>query len=489
MKAIRHKQQQTKSLSRRAQRIGLMELTQHAFFGEGGLRFLVAQMLDRDAPFTNWLTEPVRDEHTGVLLSPVARRFCPVPTNDPCLKLSSCQDSVVLEIELDPTDAIPLSPLSELSIYCDADGSGGRKALEAFSLLAAGVWPDRIAFPRHGDESYPRMGTGPCWEPSLAWGSAANICPQVVHPFMQRFLRLPFAETIANRNDSGLRIEVKVGADHAAEIAAALNGKLLLNHLLMWNRLMERIEPETARRELPTLAGPNPIILQCTDVQTGHEFVDSRFLPAGMDPAWSVKVSPPRLGQEWTISFPTEQVASRHLRLAWLRSVDWTDFHVQPGRTRLLEGRTPKYLVKSCIFPEEDGLPDREVREILSAMPRQFVRDPLGTPPERIAKLVWFYMPAGLRRWLLTDPGSPRPFGLGIQSQVRAIPSYGRPDGMSPNAATLTHTIQLALRPGVEATDLAIYVQWLERAVNLRLDPPGQWLRIELCAYPQKATL
>ncbi|MDP1562006.1 MAG: hypothetical protein Q8M16_11565 [Pirellulaceae bacterium] len=480
MKTTGHKQQHKPSLARRAQRIGLMELMQQSFLGEGGLRFLVAQMLDSEVSCTNWLTEPLSDEQSGALLSPVARRSCPVPTNDPCIKLSACQDAVVLEMVLDPKDSIPIGPLRELSIYCDAEGPGGRKALEAFSLLAAGVWPDRIAFPRHGEESYPRMGTGPCWEPSLAWGSAANLFPQVLHPFMQRFLRVPFAETFADRSDSGVRIEVKVGVGHAEGIAAALNGKLLLNHMLMWNRLMERIEPETVRREMPTLAGPNPIILQCTDVQSGHEFVDSRFLPAGMDPAWSVKVSPSRRGQEWTISFPTEQVASRHLRLAWLRSVDWADFHVRPGQTRLLEGRTPKYLVKSRIFPEAGGLPNREVREALIAMPRQFVRDPLGTPPERIAKLVWSHMPAGLRRWLLTDPASQRPFGLGIQSQVRAVPSYCRPNGMSTNAAALTHTVRLELLPGVEATALAIYVRWLERTVNLRLDPPGQLLRIEL---------
>ncbi len=461
-------------LHRLADRAALAELSQFALLGDAALQFVVGAMTaSAEVARTNWLTDAVTDEESGTPLGPVARSLWPVITDDNAVHVHAEKDTVVLSFRATAPSpgGGPQQALPELDLYCHAEDVGGRAALEAFGILAAATWPEALTFTSPGEAPFPRFWSGP-----------ADLCPDVVHSFAHRFLRLPYTPVFRTfYRDGVVRISVHVGTELAHGVARDLDGHVWLNHVDFWNRVVERVEPEAGPRDMPRLDGPKPLLLECVDVDSGRRFVDARYARADTDPSGTVQIVPTRRGQQWTLAFPTEPVPAQNLRVAWLRWLDWTGLTLSPGRSRLMVHRTPRFGVRTATAPSEPTSAFRQVRDALQALPSRLHEDPFGTPTARLAALVWSHLPAGLRPWIDAETCEEFPFGLGLSTVVRAVPHCPVPWGMQPGTATLTHRIALRLRDHADATSLQSLIAWLERIVESRLQPPGQRVEILMC--------
>src|SRR5262249_17688633 len=156
-------------------------------------------------------------------------------------------------------------------LYADADGDGGIDALDALGTLASGVWPATIQR-KGGVEPFPCRGAGRIWSDASGTSDWARLLPL---PYTERFLRLPCSLLVGAGMEVMLR--VWVGPGIAGTIARSLRGRLFVNHLLLGNRVVERVEPDAsdgAGDEEVELAGHCPVLLELQDVETGHQYFD-----------------------------------------------------------------------------------------------------------------------------------------------------------------------------------------------------------------------
>ena len=446
-----------------------------ALLGRAPLRAVVAEWLAGQAelPVNNWSPGVARDprnRHFGVL----ARHSLLIPAADNRVGMAAEPDGHVrLTIRL--AQPVPRAePCDEFTLYADADGDGGIDALDALATLATGVLP--VGGPSvAGAEPFPRPGVGPLWSGRACGPDWVRLLPL---PYAERFLRLPY-QLLAGAGEAVV-IRIGVGREAAGHVARALRRRLFVNHLLLGNRAIERIEPDAqdgAEDEELELEGRCPVLLELEDVDTGHQYYDHRYALVGTDPARLVALTrrPNQDGRQ--VKFFGPPVPRRRLRVAYLRALDWRGLTVRPNETILDLNRDACLRVRTAIHPAASPAPlTAQVRRSLLALFSDPARPQYPTPAA-IARAVRRELPDFVRAAVDDAPTANRPLGMTIV--LRALP------GTSDRFAYPTWVVGVAARPRALRTEVArlfpaitdriahrlggafgVILQWLPEEVN-----------------------
>jgi hypothetical protein len=365
-----------------------------------------------------------------------------------------------------------VTPLAEFALYVNADGDGGLDALNALAMLAAGVWPD-VAGASNGAEPYPRCGSGPIWSDAGVGPDWARLLPLT---FAERFLRLPYRFL----STEGGTLRVWLGCGVATNVVRMLRGRVFVNHLLLGNRAVERIEPDAgdaAGDADVELAGRRPVLLEIQDIDTAHHYYDRRYAPIGTDPAQLVALVRRRGGSGPRVHFIGKRVPRRRLRVLYFRALDWTGLAVRPDETVLNLNREPCLQVRTAIHPDPDA--DAMTPQSRRALLKLFTEPSRPRYPTlpAIARAVRRALPIGLRAWVDDGPTAERPMGMSIA--LRAMP------GSVDRHAYPTWVIGLASRSRAPRQDAARMFPYLAKRVAHRL---GGGFGVALEWLPEEVT-
>jgi hypothetical protein len=461
----------------------LQRVTHLALLGPEALQCLVAEVVGRPLPnsWSNWSHGEAEEPNSRSALGLLPQQVWTVPARDNRVRVAADeQGQVLLTFELERPEATdppaagatarqgaPGQPPAEITLYADPDGPRGPEVLDALATLASGVWPTPIAFAHAPAEMYPRRGTGPAWTGTGAgrtWPGPVDWSPLVLHPFSERFLRLP-REAVLGQADASGRATVAIALGHkfASQAARLLRDRLFLNHTVLCNRVVERIEPDgSLEDEEPfRLRGAAPVVLECVDIDRGRQYFDQRFCLPGTDPARLFALD--RCGEEAAccLRFLGEPVPRRRLRVAYLRPLDWDRLAIEPGETTFEVNRTPRFRARTAVAPEPDTACHRtQSRQALLCWWRDLG---LGTEPRwpseaDLIRLTRRLLPAPLRAWVDDAPTEERPLGfrLDLEARRRGPTAY------------MTRVIRLRPRAGAPRAQLAGYLSWLGRALEHR---------------------
>jgi len=260
----------------------------------------------------------------------------------------------------------------------------------------------------------------------------------------------------------------------AKQIVRSLRERVYLNHVLLWNRSVERIEPGTDEDAVPVLEGPDPILLECHCIREGRWYFDERFAPDGTDPSRLVSLVPePDSGCR--LRFVGAEVPPENLRIAYLRTLDWHGLTLPPGRKLSLDG-LPLLTTRAAVHP---AIADDDHAQIRKTLAWRHLHEPADRVSQRtVADRVWQSMPAALRSWIDDRRTDERPFGMQILPVAGAIRHRPHLDSSMRNKALFTQRIILKVQPGAPVDDLRSCLRWLDRRIELVL--PGHFVEIEL---------
>jgi hypothetical protein len=442
----------------RAEWVAFLERRLHeALLGPAPLRAVVAEWEPSDgAALTNFAPGIARDEdeHAFGLLS---RDTVLVPATDNRVEVTVEPGGVVgLSFELSRAPSAP-PPAAEFTLYADAEGPKGLATLDALAALQAGVWDGLGA--AADDEPYPRRGAGAVWnDPAgvIDWATSLPL------PFAERFLRLP-CRALQSEPSGTVRLRVRLGPALATEVARRLRGRLFLNHLLLGNRTVERVEPDArdgADGEPIVLQGPSPLLLELSDLRTRRHYYDHRYVPIEADPARLVRLVRLADSSGVRVDFLGHPLSRRRARLAYWRALDWRGVEVRPGETRLDLDREVCLRVRTAVHPRPSATPLlAQTRRALLALLTEPAR-PRYPSRSAIARAVRRELPALLRPWVEDAPRADCPLGIAVE--LRALP--GPDDFAYP-------TWDIGLLPGDQAPreELAELFPLLARRVAHRL--------------------
>jgi hypothetical protein len=418
--------------------------TGEALFGAAPLRMLVAEWLpgnDRQ-DIRPWNPGIVRDEANksyGVIGAQT--ELLPVTTN--VLRISAAgADSVVLDFPLaESSDDLALE--GDFAIYVDADGPGGRQALEAFAVLQACQWQMELP---------PRPGIGPLWPEN----DDGRGVPSLPLPYDERFARIAVKEL---RRSPKLRI--RTGRAFVSELLPCLRKRLRLNHVALGSRTLERIEPDPRDAARPIrLEGPCPLLLDVCDIRTGERYFDERYVSACEDRSRLVYLTRSRDRRGTSLGFLGEPVPNRYLRVAYWRHLDLRDASIVPGRTSFTWNQQENLRAVTSLHPRDSRRP------MIAQSRRAFLT--CFTAPKRphypsrteIARAVRQAMPAFLKRWLPLTPTPAHPLGMSLD--LRPLPDES-------THALSTWDIGLIPVAAAQGEDLESTLPWLSELVAKRL--------------------
>jgi hypothetical protein len=386
-----------------------------ALLGPAPLRGLVAELTaGRVDPLSNWAPGLARDPANrpfGIL----SRHVVPLPVINNQVHVSADVAGTLrlgLELREDLTDLVKSL---DFTLYADAEGDAGPAVLRAFDRLVTGVWPPLMRVPS-GIEPYPRQGAGPIWEGE---SGAIDWLRLVPVPYAERFVRLPVLALLdCFQSKHRVDLPVWVGPGAARDVARILKRRLFVNHFLLGNRAVERIEPDPQDRTGDgdiVLSGPSPVLLEMCDVDSGDRFWDERYAPIGTDRAWLVKLKRIARRPGWMVRFLGAAVPRHRLRIAYLRALDWQGLTTRSGQTVLDLDREPCLKVRTPIHPLATATPlTDQARRALVCMTTRPPRPRYPTLDE-IAREVRRHLPSHVRAAVDDRPCSARPTGLAIE--------------------------------------------------------------------------
>jgi hypothetical protein len=213
---------------------------------------------------------------------------------------------------------------------------------------------------------------------------------------------------------------VWVGRAAASSLARTLRGHLYVNHYLLGNRAIERIEPDMGdggETEPLELSGPRPILLELQDIDTACHYFDRRYAPVDIDPARLVRLVGKPSG-DYRIAFLRTAIPRHRLRAAYLRCLDWQGMRLRPRVTELEVNRQPCLRVRTNVHPRVGAAPSvTELRRGLVAL-YSGVRLPRYPSLAEIARMTRITLPAALRRWIDDAPTANRPLGLAVEMRI-----------------------------------------------------------------------
>jgi hypothetical protein len=390
-------------------------LVGQAMFGRCPLAAVAAELIPErtTAALQAWSGGLARDDRQTAF-GLLGATLTPVPTLDNAVDVE-CEPDGHLRLSIKCAKRPnPPSPSAEFQLYVNAEGQGGIQALRSFAELAHSAWPAEIG-EFYSADPYPRLGHAPVWhdpDGMLDWGRLIPL------PYAERFMRLP-SVAVSQDCDDVVVIRVWVGRTAAGQLQDNLGGRLFVNHFLLGNRAVERIEPNPRdNTEALELQGTSPILLELVDVDSGHRFYDRRYAPIGMDPARLVQLRRAPAGGR-TVVFHGPPVPRRRLRAAYLRALDWKEARIVPGASLLEVNREPCLIVRAGPHPAiGDSTPAGDTRRALLSLLSEW-RYPRYPSLTDIAKAARRVLPIAARQWIDESPTPSRPFGYSIEMQVR----------------------------------------------------------------------
>ncbi|MEY9134989.1 hypothetical protein ACVMII_003892 [Bradyrhizobium diazoefficiens] len=417
-------------------------------------------------PFASFAVESGNSE-----LSPVGVGTILLPSTNNTVEIALIEPEgaveliIKLQAEAASNSLAGLGPDPELDLYCDVDGP---HTLDAFETMMQARWPISWATAIGSEGVWPKMGFRKLAE--TADGPAAlSLLNLTCHVGSSRFMRLPLENIHADVHRLGdrceYRIKVKVGSV-AGQLAERLTGRLKVNHFPFWNRHLGVVdrsayitrEERSIRVEIER--GVPLLVLECSDVLRGSQFVDSR---------WAMWVDPVRCfefvhtgSSELRLDFKT--TPSTDLRVVYLaENVCGTSGELEGSRLR----RDSIQFTVLCEIPKIDNTS----LSLAWWLSRGYSFPPLARflTESELRRILWDLMPLPLKEH--------KPH-IKFRSVLRGSSNgqcgiHGYP--------TIIATLEIKASPDRE--DLTYYCSWLQRMIS-PMCPIGIHVAVETSLIP-----
>ena len=376
----------------------------------------------------------------------------------------------------------------ELDLCCTAADSA---TLDAFLNLAEGRWPRSLALPEHSREAWPKLGTRAAWRtlhPASDPGPA-EIANVLRHPLADRLLRLP-VHGLSAAEDGTVSIRVELDED-AKRVGELLRGRLKLNHVLFWNRLIglaDRVDDLEPSRDsdrdavfhLPeSVDGSACLILECWEQASGVTYCDERWSP-WVDPLRRFRLRAQRFGdRELVLDFagPVE----RALKLVYLIAAPWEERGLDAGDFTVAWNGRPMFAAvtePTHVHSRDWEAAMRRLGAAWLALGGRMLPSGLVHTEEGLRRRLIELMPRRLRSALASAQRrdrSGRPEDLEVETRMEASPTSD--SGVLPHARP-TIVVTFECRPDADLDAVSHHLEWLCRTVE-PLCPVGTSLRLE----------
>lgn len=403
----------------------------------------------------------------------------------------------------------------DMDVYCEPKGAddGMTTVLQALSDLVAAPWyvARGAADPTPEQRIAVKTGVGPVTNQASTYAGPYDLLTGIAPPFCARFFRVPLREMLeqnatriargeeplVDSNATQVEFLVDVGSS-ARAVAALLDGRLKLNHVMMWNRFrtfFDRNDLRGARNGLRLdSAGVGkvgrPVVTRCKDLR-GTNYVDVRW-GSHLDPShrFQSKVSGSGAARLLHLEFLDPALAYRDLyEVGVLLSIEWPDDHLADKRlTPRLSGA-----LQGCeVFVHADSAADAtEPRDVvhewglLPALSSGRGTFPGGQAMSRLdlKRLVLAVLPGRLLRAV---PAGTVPGDLEIATVLRRPQHDPRSWALRKVLPVTVVTVPLARDGEVDAARIDDDLAWVSRTVEDRCIA-GVRIEVELSA-PAEAT-